>query len=94
MTPAALVGSHTNVTTTLSSKGQVVIPAEIRKAGGLKPGDDLIVSQRPGRAGEILLKKINRSPKLSLVEHLRRLKGLNYQRPPEFSEPPPNVRSF
>jgi len=35
-------------TTTLSSKGQVVIPAAIRKQLGLKPGDTLYVEEMDG----------------------------------------------
>jgi AbrB family looped-hinge helix DNA binding protein len=72
------------MTTTLSSQGQMVIPAEIRQAVGLKPGDDLLVSQRPN--GDIVLRKINRRPKLTLVEHLSRLKGLRTERLPEALE--------
>ncbi len=37
-------------TTTLGARGQVVIPAEARKALGLKPGDQLLVMSRWNKA--------------------------------------------
>ena len=35
------------VTTTLSSKGQMIVPKRIRDALALKPGDDLVVELEP-----------------------------------------------
>lgn len=35
------------VTTTLSSKGQMIVPKRIRDALALKPGDDLVVALEP-----------------------------------------------
>ncbi len=34
-------------TTTLSSKGQMIVPKRIREALALKPGDDLVVALEP-----------------------------------------------
>ena len=36
-------------TTQLGSRGQVTLPAEVRKAMGLKPGDTLVVHLEDGR---------------------------------------------
>jgi AbrB family looped-hinge helix DNA binding protein len=52
------------MTTTLSSKGQVVIPAEIRERQKLRPGDELLVEERDD---EVVLKKVRRRRKKSLL---------------------------
>jgi AbrB family looped-hinge helix DNA binding protein len=65
------------VTTTLSAKGQVVIPRDIRVKLGLTRGSDLIVLCSSG--GEILLRPVQRRKK-SLVKSLRALRGLDLQR--------------
>ena len=44
------------MTTTLSQKGQVVIPQEVRNKLGLRPGDDFIVLY--SETGDILLRPI------------------------------------
>lgn len=47
----------TNMTTTVSSKGQIVLPKKVRDAKDIRPGDDLeVVDQDDG----ILLRKISR----------------------------------
>jgi AbrB family looped-hinge helix DNA binding protein len=66
------------VTTTLSAKGQVVIPQEIRTKLRLLPGDDFIVLC--AATGEILLRPIRRSHRKSLVEALQALHGLKLER--------------
>lgn len=43
MKPGSHEHRHFHGTTTLGEKGQLVIPAEARKAMGLKPGDKLLV---------------------------------------------------
>ena len=53
-------------TTRLSSKGQVVIPEEVRNALGLKPGDQFIVI---GRGDAVILKYIP-EPSLDQFEGL------------------------
>jgi AbrB family looped-hinge helix DNA binding protein len=65
------------MTTTLSAKGQVVIPSEVRTKLGLRQGDDFIVVC--SSSGEIHLRPVRRRGK-SLVKALRGLKGLELKR--------------
>jgi AbrB family looped-hinge helix DNA binding protein len=53
------------VTTTLSSKGQIVIPASIRERHNFRVGDELLIEERED---EIILKKARRKRKKSLVQ--------------------------
>jgi AbrB family looped-hinge helix DNA binding protein len=53
------------VTTTLSSKGQIVIPASIRERHNFRVGDKLLIEERED---EIILKKARRKRKKSLVQ--------------------------
>jgi AbrB family looped-hinge helix DNA binding protein len=53
------------VTTTLSSKGQIVIPASIRERHNFCVGDELLIEERED---EIILKKARRKRKKSLVQ--------------------------
>jgi AbrB family looped-hinge helix DNA binding protein len=63
------------VTTTLSQKGQVVIPQELRQKLCLRPGDDFIVLS--SQTGDILLRPVRKSPKSpDWLDSLRGLKGL------------------
>jgi AbrB family looped-hinge helix DNA binding protein len=68
------------VTTTISSKGQVVIPRPIRQRQRIRPGDDFLLFELSN--GDILLRHV-RPPKKSLVWHLRRLQGLTLERSDE-----------
>jgi AbrB family looped-hinge helix DNA binding protein len=63
------------VTTTLSAKGQIVIPQEVRAKLNLRPGDDFVVLY--SNTGEILLRPIRRRSGKSLVDALQALHGLN-----------------
>ena len=65
------------MTTTISSKGQVVIPRPVRERQQLRAGDDLLLFELSN--GDILLRRA-RHPKHSLVWHLRRMRGLDLQR--------------
>jgi len=65
------------VTTTLSQKGQVVIPQEVRNKLRLRPGDDFIVLY--SEPGDILLRPIRRKNRKGLVKGLRALRGLNLE---------------
>lgn len=56
------------MTTTLSSKGQVVIPGPIRKRQQLFPGDELVVEES---GDAIVLKKARKKRKKSLLEWLQ-----------------------
>jgi AbrB family looped-hinge helix DNA binding protein len=68
------------MTTTLSAKGQVVIPRDIRVKWGLKQGHDFIVLC--SSTGEILLRPVRR-PGKSLVKSLRALQQLDLHRADE-----------
>ncbi|HVB08846.1 MAG TPA: AbrB/MazE/SpoVT family DNA-binding domain-containing protein [Bacillota bacterium] len=50
--------------TTLSEKGQVVIPAEVRRRAGLRPGDrfDVVVDD----SGALIFRPLPRDPLLAL----------------------------
>ena len=65
------------MTTTISSKGQVVIPRPVRERQKIRPGDDFILFELSN--GDILLRHV-RTPKKSLAWHLRRLQGLALKR--------------
>jgi AbrB family looped-hinge helix DNA binding protein len=68
------------VTTSISSKGQVVIPREIRNRRQLQPGDDLLVLELSN--GDIVLRPV-RKPRKSLVWHLKQLQGVEIPRQKE-----------
>ena len=63
--------------TTISSKGQIVIPRQVRERQEMRPGDDFVLLELSN--GDILLRR-SRPPKKSLVWHLRRLRGLELKR--------------
>jgi AbrB family looped-hinge helix DNA binding protein len=62
------------VTTTLSQKGQVVIPQEVRNKLGLHPGDDFIVLC--SETGDILLRRVRSSSDQDWLDALHALKDL------------------
>jgi AbrB family looped-hinge helix DNA binding protein len=51
-------------TTTLSEKGQVVIPAEVRNKAGLRPGDRFEVVLDD--TGAVVFRRLQRDPLLAL----------------------------
>ena len=65
------------MTTTISSKGQVVIPRPVRERQKLRPGDDLFLFELSN--GDILIRRAKK-PRRSLAWHLRRLQGLDLKR--------------
>jgi len=65
------------MTTTLSAKGQVVIPRTIRVKWGLRQGCDFIVLC--SSTGEILLRPV-KGPGKSWLKALRAMRGLELQR--------------
>jgi AbrB family looped-hinge helix DNA binding protein len=69
------------MTTTISSKGQVVIPQPVRERHKMRAGDDFFLFELSN--GDIVLRRA-RAPKKSLVWHLRRLRGLRIPRRREF----------
>ena len=68
------------MTTTLSVRGQIVIPIEIRRKLGLKGGDDFIVLCSADR--EILLRPVRHRRK-SVLQALLALHGLEFKRQDE-----------
>ena len=73
------------MTTVLSSKGQVVIPGEVRQRLRLQSGADLIVLTTI--SGDIVLRPV-RKPRRSLVSHLRGLAQAGVKISPLTDEPP------
>jgi AbrB family looped-hinge helix DNA binding protein len=73
------------VTTTLSQKGQVVIPQEVRNKLRLRPGDDFIVLY--SEAGDILLRPVRRKNGRGLIRGLRALRGLKVEERMAWDEP-------
>lgn len=73
------------MTTTLSQKGQVVIPQEVRKKLRLRPGDDFIVLY--SETGDILLRPIRRKNASGLIRGLRALRGLTLEERTSWDEP-------
>jgi len=58
----------------MSEKGQIVIPKEAREKRGLGLGSPLEFIESEG--GDLIFRPVPVSPKLGLLEHLRRFKGL------------------
>ena len=56
------------MTTTISSKGQVVIPLAAREQAGIRAGDDFLVTVQ---GDEVVLKKIEATPKLRRAQLAR-----------------------
>lgn len=77
-----ILDTHANVrqsygvTTTISSKGQLVIPRPVRERHKFRPGDDFLLFELSN--GDILLRRIRR-PKKSLAWHMRRLQGVKIE---------------
>ena len=65
------------MTTTISSKGQLVIPSGVRERLEIRAGDDFLLLELAN--GDILLRR-SRPPRRSLAWHLRRLRGLELDR--------------
>lgn len=65
------------MTTTISSKGQLVIPRPVRERHRIRPGDDFLLLELSN--GDLLLRQIRR-PKRSLAWHLKRMRGLALKR--------------
>ena len=69
-----------NARTTLSAKGQVVIPKDVRDRLGLKPGQKLDVSES---GGAIVLRAAQTRPTLTMEEAVARLREIiQYDGPP------------
>lgn len=57
------------MTTVLSQKGQIVLPASVREKLGLCPGDDFEIVVEGDDT--IRLRRISRVPNQGLIEHLK-----------------------
>lgn len=68
----------TLVVTSLSSKGQIVLPAPVRRADSLRTGDQFEVERV--EAGRYLLKKTPGRPARGLVDLLRDCPGQDWFR--------------
>ena len=55
--------------TTISSKGQIVVPAEIRNRDGIRPGEEFEIERLD--SGEYLLRRTRKRRNEGLVELLR-----------------------
>lgn len=73
------------MTTTLSQKGQVVIPQEVRNKLRLRPVDDFIVLC--SETGDILLRPIRTRSGRGLIKGLRALRGLKLEERTSWDEP-------
>jgi AbrB family looped-hinge helix DNA binding protein len=54
--------------TSISTKGQIVLPAELREQDGIQPGQQFEIERK--QPGEYLLKRITKPAKKSLFEWL------------------------
>jgi len=59
----------------MSEKGQIVVPKGIRDNRGFGNGSAFAVLETPN--GAIVLRPVKSAPKMDLVDHLLRLKGLD-----------------
>ena len=81
------------MTTTISEKGQLVIPKPIRQRRKILPGDDFEVLAPEG-TDDIVLRKIRRTPNEGLAELLINfpVKGFSVPaRSKQFSRKPPKL---
>jgi len=58
------------VTISITNKGVVVIPQEVRKRKNIRPGDDLEVLEDEDDPSVIILRKVRLTPNAGLVAHL------------------------
>ena len=79
------------MTTTMTSKGQIVIPKGARVRRGLRPGDDFEVLL-PDGSDDVVLRRIQISANEGMMEALRRMRGLKVpQRRKRFARRPPEL---
>lgn len=58
----------------MSEKGQIVVPKEIRDRHGFGNGSAFAVLET--KDGALSFRPVSAKPKLDIIEHLKRLKGL------------------
>ncbi len=69
----------------MSEKGQIVMPKSIRDQHGFGNGSAFAVTETKG--GSILFRPVKAAPKMDLVDHLLRLKGLAFAERRHFCPP-------
>ena len=79
------------MTTTVSSKGQIVLPAEIREQDGVKPGQKFEVERID--CGEYRLKRVRRPRNDGLVDWLLRSPGKGWFQPLERAETTDDIKA-
>lgn len=77
--------------TTVSTKGQIVLPAELRAEDGIEPGQQFEVERV--QPGEYLLKRVVAPAKPGLMEWLRACPGDDWFKPIP-SESTDSLRKF
>jgi len=76
----------------MSQKGQVVLPAPVREALDLHPGDDFEIVLEDD--GSIILRRVSKPPNAGLIDHLLNASGdleiperaRDFAAPPNFEE--------
>lgn len=79
----AFDGEATNspdVTTTLSTKRQIILPVEVCDQRNLKPGDDFEIITDDDDPNVIVLRRVRRINEVKLLSALRGLRGLKIPR--------------
>jgi AbrB family looped-hinge helix DNA binding protein len=69
----------------MSEKGQIVVPKSIRDAHGFGNGSSFSVLET--KSGAIVFRPVKGAPKMDLVDHLLRLKGVEISEIKHFSRP-------
>ncbi len=59
----------------MSEKGQIVVPKDIRDQCGFGNGSAFAVLQT--KSGAIVFRPVKTAPKMDLLDHLRRFKGVS-----------------
>ncbi len=72
----------------MSAKGHLLLPKNIRDAHGFGPGSAFAMVQ--SKHGGLILRPAKSKPKLTLIDHLRKFKGLGI--PKIRAQVPPRVR--
>ena len=78
------------MTTTVSSKGQIVLPAELRQQDGVKPGHQFEVERID--CGEYRLKRVKRRRNEGLVDWLLRCPEKGWFQPLERIETTDDIK--
>ena len=58
----------------MSEKGQIVVPKEAREKRGFRLGSAFAFLEAKG--GDLIFRPVKTRPKLTLIEHLKKFKGI------------------